>query len=198
MIKIKKLFFIFLFFIFLCSIGVNFSYALSNESIDFYSLGGDENVVLSYGDVYFDSNVLFDGDGSENNPFRYLNSSSLSSCSIAHLRSGVYNYDSDELIISSDLSFVGESPYNTFICNFKVNNSREGNNLSFVNVALINPQIESYGILDIKNSIFSNGSNSNIISHKSDNGAFNSQINILNSTFHGFSSQNSVECFAEM
>ena len=153
--------------------------------MDSYSLNDDGNILLSYGDVYFDSNALSDGDGSENNPYRYLNSSSLSNCSIAHLRDGEYNYNSDELIISSDLSFVGESHY-TLICNFKVNNSCEGNNLSFVNVTLINPKIKSYGILDIKNSIFSNGSNSNIISNKYNNSNFNSQINILNSTFHGF------------
>ena len=142
--------------------------------------------MLDYDDVYFDSNALSDGDGSENNPYRYLNSSSLSNCSVAHLRSGEYNYSSDELNISSELSFVGECPYNTFIHNIKINNSCEGNNLSFANITLINPKINSYGILDIRYCIFTNGSNSNIISNKQNNSSFNSQINIINSNFHGF------------
>lgn len=191
MIKIRKLFIILLFFILFFFIIVNFSYALSNESIYVYSLSDDENLVLSSGEVYFDSNALSDGDGSENNPYRYLNSSSLSDCSIAYLKNGDYNYDSDELNISSNLFFVGESPDNTSIRNIKVNNLVEGNNLSFFNVALINPQINSFGVLDVNNCIFKNGTNSYVISNKHINSTLNSQINIINSIFRDFSSYNS-------
>ena len=174
----------------MCSIGVGFSYGLSNESMDCYSINDDEIISLDNDEVYFDSNASYDGDGSQNNPYRYLNSSSLSNCSIAHLSSGEYNYNSDVLNISSDLFFVGESPDNTFIRNIKVNNSREGNTLSFVNVTLINPIIESSGILKIENCIFRNGDgkNSNIVSKKSGNAIFNPQINIIMADFYYLSS----------
>ena len=63
-----------------------FSYELSNESIDCYSLNDDEIISLDSVDVYFDSNVPTDGDGSENNPYKYLNSTSLGNCGVAHLK----------------------------------------------------------------------------------------------------------------
>ena len=167
---------------------MGFSYELSNESIDCYSLNDDEIISLDSVDVYFDSNVPNDGDGSENNPYKYLNSTSLGNCGVAHLKSGLYNYNSGMLNISNDLSFVGESPDNTVIMNIKVNNGLESNNLTFVNVNLINPHIDSFGILDVKNCIFKDGSNSNIVSKKSINSAVNPQIYIKNSEFHDFSS----------
>lgn len=141
----------------MCSIGFGFSYELSNGSMD-YSLSNDEIILLNNGEVYFDSNAIEDGDGSHNNPYKYLNSSSLSNCSIAYLRSGLYNYNSDELNISSDLSFVGESQDNTFIINIKVNNRQEYNSSgqAKLNINLMPGEYiitSSYGGSSISNTI---------------------------------------------
>ena len=147
--------------------------------------------MLNYrGDVYFDSNALQDGDGSQDNPYKYLNSSSLSNCSVAHLKNGEYNYNSNELIIRCDLSLVGENPNNTFIKNIEINNNQNYFNITFINITFINPKITSYGILNIDNCIITNGTNSNIITRKFLDYNFNSQVNIINSNFHNLISNN--------
>ncbi len=62
-IKIRKLlFFIFLFFILFSSFNICFSYELSN---DYGDCNFDSIIGTDTDDVYFDSNVLDDGDGSQ-------------------------------------------------------------------------------------------------------------------------------------
>ena len=152
-------------------------------------MDNDEVLFSCMGDVYFDSNVLVDGDGSENNPYKNLNSTSLRNCSIAHLKSGEYIL-SEVICISKDIEFIGENSNNTFMKNVKIINNQSFYTVSFKNIAVVNPQILNYGILNIENSKFTsfNCVDSVVYSQKFSNLNLNSQINIDNSIFYNLKS----------
>ena len=69
----------------------------------------------SYSDIYFDASLADDnGDGSKENPYKYLNSSRIKDNSNIHLADGLYELDSSKTVYNYN-AFMGESMENTII-----------------------------------------------------------------------------------
>ena len=69
----------------------------------------------SYSDIYFDASLADDnGDGSKENPYKYLNSSRIKDNSNIHLADGLYELDSSTTVYNYN-AFMGESMENTII-----------------------------------------------------------------------------------
>ena len=69
----------------------------------------------SYSDIYFDASLADDnGDGSKENPYKYLNSSRIKDNSNIHLADGLYELDSPKTVYNYN-AFMGESMENTII-----------------------------------------------------------------------------------
>ena len=101
----KKIFFIIMF---IGLILIPFSFAEGNSS---EVLSEDS----SYPGVYFDASSADDGgNGSKENPYKYLKSSRISGNSNIYLADGVYELDSSKTI-SSYNAFIGQSMENTII-----------------------------------------------------------------------------------
>ena len=101
----KKIFFIIMF---IGLILIPFSFAEGNSS---EMLSEDS----SYPSVYFDASSADDGgNGSKENPYKYLKSSRISDNSNIYLADGVYELDSSKSI-SSYNAFIGQSMENTII-----------------------------------------------------------------------------------
>ncbi len=101
----KKIFFIIMF---IGLILIPFSFAEGNSS---EVLSEDS----SYPGVYFDASSADDGgNGSKENPYKYLKSSRISDNSNIYLADGVYELDSSKSI-SSYNAFIGQSMENTII-----------------------------------------------------------------------------------
>ena len=169
-----------------------FSQDISNQTdVDF---SGDESLLESSSNiVYFDSSVPIDGDGSQENPYKYFNSSSLNNSDIVYLKNGEYDFNSPYFNVSSNMVFEGENSRDTIIKNFVLNNEKPFSNVSFVNITFINPKFRNFGILTIENCIFTNENNSKsfIKSYKYKNIAFNSQLFIKNVKFENLTTEDS-------
>ena len=69
----------------------------------------------SYSDIYFDASLTDDnGDGSKENPYKYLHSSRIKDNSNIHLADGLYELDSSTTVYNYN-AFMGESMENTII-----------------------------------------------------------------------------------
>lgn len=94
--------------IFLGLILIPFSFAQDNSTEILY----EDN---SHFDVYFDASAVDDsGDGSKENPYKYLTKSRVGDNSNVYLNDGVYELDSSKTI-SSYNAFIGKSMENTII-----------------------------------------------------------------------------------
>ena len=98
----------------------------------------------SYSDVYFDASAVDDsGNGSMENPYKYLKSFRISDNSNIHLSDGVYELDSSKTI-SSYNAFIGKSMESTIITYKNTNNlfSNKGtlmlNNLTIKGASIYN------------------------------------------------------------
>ena len=89
-------------------------YELSDDVV--YSDTIDDNgfVQAASDTVYFNASVQKDGNGSVNNPYKYLRSDRLNKISTAYFADGVYRLDSYRGIYS-DLELIGQSAENTII-----------------------------------------------------------------------------------
>ena len=96
------------FIIFVGLIIIPFSFAEDNST----EILSEDN---SYLDVYFDASAVDDsGNGSKENPYKYLKSSRVLDNSNIHLSDGVYELDLTKTI-SSYNAFIGKSMENTII-----------------------------------------------------------------------------------
>ena len=142
-------------------------------------------------EVYFDSSVSVDGNGSQENPYKYLNSTSLNKAYIAYLSDGEYTFDSQNFTVINDLILIGNNPKNTIINNFKINNDYYYFNLTLRNITFNNAHILNFGKLNIENCFFINNNDCLLESYKFLD-SNNSKVLIKNCTFSNISSKNSI------
>ena len=144
---IKKLLVIFSFLIFLL---ISPSFAYDNNVTD-------SQISANYGDVYFNSSSLSDGDGSIENPYNKITMDRINNYATLHLADGEYNISGFKTI--SSLNIVGESYDNTIIRHdgllFTVLSELSLNNLTLSGVT-----IKNQGIVNSTNVIFSDAAGS--------------------------------------
>lgn len=148
----KKIIFI---LILLGLIVIPFTFAQDNSTVTL----GDDN---SYSNVYFDASLAQDnGNGSKDNPYKYLNSNRISSNSNLYFAEGVYESDNSK-VISSNNSFIGENKENTIIT-YKNSDYIFSNSgvLGLYNLTIKSASIYNTGILKADNVIFKDSSNQN-------------------------------------
>ena len=100
------------------SISQNYSQSQLNTYDDGRLSISQDDDILAATSVYFDASAAHDGDGSRNNPYKYLKNGRIGYGTVAYFADGIYEL-SDSLTISSSSTyktiFVGESIQNTII-----------------------------------------------------------------------------------
>ena len=115
----------------------------------------ENNILGANSDIYIDASVEKDtGDGTQENPYKYLTSSRIKSNSNIHLANGVYNLD--RRAYAYNVNIIGSNPQETII---KYNGFGFGVTaaLSFTNVTLSGITIYNTGELTATNTIFRDG-----------------------------------------
>ena len=123
---------------------------MNNDNLAISSDGG----LLSTSNIYFDSSVEIDGNGTQMSPYKYLSYSRLSDNSIAHFANGEYELDRAKSV--NNLTIIGQSPLNTIIKSksFQLTNQ---NTLNIISVTLKDLSIFNRGNFNVNNVIFENG-----------------------------------------
>ena len=137
---------------------------VSNHIVSDVGLDGQNEVVSNTtNDVYFDSSVSNDGDGSIDSPYKYFKSSRIPVNATLHFANGVYSLDITKTINANTfLNIIGQSKDNTIIQhagNTFVNNGE----LKLYNLTFIGSTIKNSGILNATNVIFRNTSSESAI-----------------------------------
>ena len=151
------------------------SFAGDNDTI----LSIDDSDVLSLSDYYFDANAVDDnGDGSESNPYKTLNSTRLKSNATLHFADG--KYDFEDYVSAANVTFIGADKDKTVISNLNIDLKPESTltltgitligasvygegNITLDSIVLNSSSVSSYNRLDISNvdlissSVYSNG-----------------------------------------
>lgn len=142
----NKIIFILLALIFLISI----SQACFAEDIQIYD---SSNNTIQLNHYYFDSNAADDGDGSAQNPYKYLRDGRIRDNSAIHLANG--EYDFTPINTRKNVCIIGEDSNQTIISGtgsaFKVKT-----NFLIRNITLVNTQIYNQGKLNASGVIFKN------------------------------------------
>ncbi len=137
-------------------------YAIDNQTDDLQEIEEvqtisaiDEDNLKASNDYFFDSSVENDtGDGTKNNPYKYLTSDRIrGNCNI-YLSDGEYELDNSKTI--ERVNFIGSNPLKTIIkydgVGFSVNSL-----LALRNVTLMDMSITNRGNLDATNVVFNFG-----------------------------------------
>lgn len=137
-------------------------YAIDNQTDDLQEIEEvqtisaiDENNLKASNDYFFDSSVENDtGDGTKNNPYKYLTSDRIrGNCNI-YLSDGEYELDNSKTI--ERVNIIGSNPFKTIIrydgVGFSVNSL-----LALRNVTLMDMSITNRGNLDATNVVFNFG-----------------------------------------
>ena len=122
----------------------------------------ETEVLAGNNDYYFDASVENDtGDGSANNPYKYLTASRIRDNSNIHLANGEYNLDN--MVFRHGINIMGENSNQTIIrfngLAFNVYDS-----LTLTNLTLVGLSIQNYANLNVTNCVFKYGSGSSIYS----------------------------------
>ncbi|WP_407380723.1 Ig-like domain repeat protein [Methanobrevibacter sp.] len=133
------------------------SFASDNSTIDDGLAVGDDSVLLSANDIYFNSSSEIDGNGSQTNPYKYLYSTRLSENGIAHFATGEYQLDKSRSL--NNLTIIGQSPLNTIIKGGSLQANSHGS-LSIKNIKLDGLSIKINGNFTASNVIFENSQGS--------------------------------------
>ena len=104
-------------------------------------------------DYYFDSSAENDGNGTNGNPYKYLNDSRIMDDSVIHLANGVYEIHS---VSSRNVKIIGQDASQTII---KSNGGyiKTYGNFILQNLTLNRTEIYNLGKLNASNVIFTNG-----------------------------------------
>ena len=160
-------------------------FAVDNETVIAGSNDSQDSILasvpddaLSTNDYYFDANINNDsGNGSIDNPYKYLNSDRIQQNSIIHLADG--QYDLDKYTDVNNLTIVGQNVDRTIITfygiGFDVSDSLTLKNLTLINLGI---EDNSNAILTANNVIFKNSRSSAITADLK-----NTEINLDNCTF---------------
>ena len=114
-----------------------------------------DDELLSLTEIYFNSSVENDGDGSQSSPYKYLSSSKIHDNSIAHFADGEYSLDRS--MTFDNLTVIGQSPLNTII---KSNSFVSHGDLNIYNVTLHDLSINNNKNFRAANVIFENSDGS--------------------------------------
>ncbi|MDO5809822.1 MAG: C1 family peptidase [Methanobrevibacter sp.] len=129
---------------------IPFSFAADNATND--DLG--YTIELVSDDYYFDSSVENDtGDGSFENPYKYLTDERVKNNTVIHLREGEYNFT--PLKSKNNITIHGQNPEKTII-NGNGNVLLADTRFTLDNVTFINTPIMNQGIMNATNCIFKN------------------------------------------
>ncbi len=155
------------------------------------SLGAvDEEMLTASNDYYFDASLENDtGDGSVNNPYKYLTADRIKGNANIHLANGEYNLNTYKTI--EQVNIVGSDMSKTII-NYDGVAFRVNTYLTLTNVTLNGLSITNSGIVNLTNVIMNNGYGSISDSYGNNFGGAvyttntnaNAQVNIVNSTFN--------------
>ena len=192
--KCHKLFFVLLFLVIFI---IPATYALDNETAVLQEINETQTVSVSNSDTlkadndyFFDSSAENDyGDGSVNNPYKYLTADRIKANCNIYLANGEYNLDTAKTI--ERVNIIGSNPTNTIIkydgVGFTVNSY-----LTLTNVTLMDMSITNHGNIDATNTIFDYGYGSKPDSYGNNYGGAiytsdyntNSKVVIENCTFN--------------
>ena len=132
------------------------SYAMDNQTDDVQTIidNGEDNLAAN-NDYYFNSSLEDDtGDGSQQNPYKYLTADKIKGNCNIHLADGEYVLDTNKSI--ERVNIIGSNPTRTIIkydgVAFSVNGA-----LTLCNLTLTDISITNYGIIDATNVIFQYG-----------------------------------------
>ena len=105
-----------------------------------------------FDDYYFDSSIENDtGDGSFDNPYKYLTDERIRNNTVIHLKEGEYNFT--PLNSKSNITIYGENPAKTIVNGngsvLLVNTKFLLNNITFINTPIFNQ-----GMMNATNTIF--------------------------------------------
>ena len=140
------------------------SQIISQENDDYLSLDTEE-------DVYFNASAKSDGDGSINNPFKYVTSNRLPYGCTAHFANGVYEISENCRLLSNDgsalfdvptkVTFYGESTDGVIFKNVNMETIpftvADNSQLYIYNATFDNCVIENRGRLEAYGVVFKNG-----------------------------------------
>ena len=132
---------IFLFLI-LFALIIPVSFASDNITADNNLAISDDDTLSSASDIYFDSLVEIDGNGTQTSPYKYLYSSRLTSNSVAHFADG--EYDLDRTTSLNNLTVIGQSPLKTIIKSSSLKLTTQ-TTLNIINVTLNDVSINNNG-----------------------------------------------------
>ena len=158
--KIKNTLILILLLIFLYSIsGVSAGEDNSTVALvdDTGSVDSSTNDLLrASSNIYFNASATNDGNGTINNPYKYLYANRLTSNSIAYFANGEYNLDKYKDVYTS-LSLIGEDPNKTII-KYTGNAFTVSDNCNLIldSLTLYNANIKNYGTVNATNTIFKN------------------------------------------
>lgn len=121
-------------------------------------------------DIYFNASSDYDGDGSKDTPFKYLNNTRMKDNSNIYLSNGEYNLDNTKNV--NTLNIIGQDSSKTIIkyngIGFEVNGK-----LTLKNVTLLGVTISNTGNINAQNTFFINGQGTKV---DSDNNSFGGAI----------------------
>ena len=197
----KKIALILIFLILFIIVPVSFAVEASSDDVDggdmleidenssMISYNDEDDIFSANNDYYFNASADDDnGDGSINNPYKYLTADRIMSNSNIYLADGEYRLDTFKLI--EQVNIIGSGASKTVIkydgVAFEVNHF-----LTLTDVTLMGMTITNYGTVNATNAIF-NGGYGKTVDYYGNNfgGAIytddtnpDSQVNIVNSTF---------------
>ena len=140
------------------------SFAAENETTPVGETDVDDtssvNNVLSSSettnDYYFDASAVDDtGNGSINNPHKYLKDEYVKPNSVLHFKNGEYSLKQLKSGSYNNVTFVGQNSENTII-NGHGSSITVNNLFTFINITIFNATIINNGNLTARNTIFSN------------------------------------------
>lgn len=174
------------------------SHAMENQTNDLTEIEDvhtaismvDEDILAASNDYYFNSSLEDDnGDGTSQNPYKYLTAERIKGNCNIHLTDGEYVLDDSKTI--EKVNIIGSTPTKTVIkydgVGFTVNSF-----LSLTNVTLTDMSITNHGSVNATNSIFNYGYGSKADSYGNNYGGAiytsdanaNSKVTIANCTFN--------------
>lgn len=147
---VKNKFYIILVFVLFIFLILPFSFAFNDNNTTELGIDGSNHDMLTANDYYFNASVEDDGNGSQNNPYKYISKDKLVENSVIYLSDGEYELDKGKTVYN--ISIIGQSSQNTII-NFQNNNSilTAMGNLTLMNVTLVDVTIVNYGNLNATN-----------------------------------------------
>lgn len=162
MINKNAKFLVFLIFLLIITVPVSFANAnltsealINNENIT----SSSDGEILRANDIYFDANVVSDGTGSQNSPYKTVSSSRLGS--INHFASGRYVIGSSlsSVFSSSAMTFIGDNRDTTILeYTGRGNFISTSSDLTFSTITLKGVSIVSTGgLLTANDTIFDSG-----------------------------------------